>query len=207
MYHTKAMEECPPDIFDLEVVMAGKDSAQKIRQYLWQINGARRDATLVRHPDKPRSPTPPSNRFLANRIRIAMIVNYYLKSMKTESLASVLEGWIPDTGDYKSSLTDLKDGFIREYEHVIANFGCLPTENDLICDSLASRIQSLIELPEYKKIAENLSSLYHEYYTLLDAKQRTPNYNRDDMYNKRMFELCCTMIDKYQAQSPLDISI
>lgn len=210
LYNTfKAMEECPADIFDLEVVMAEKDDAQKIQQYLWQINGARRDATLVRSfgndnlEEWPQ--TDQRDGLLSNHIRIAMILDYYLASQGKASLSEVLEDWSPETGNYKISLGRVKLGFIRDYQRVMGRFEGLLAENRMICNQIAVRIRHLLSNDSCGRIMKRLTRMYEQYYTLLEQRQRSQEKDPETDYQEHLFDLCCNLIDAYQTQSPLDI--
>lgn len=205
----KAMEECPADIFNLEVVMAEKDAQQKVRQYLWQINGAKRDATLVRAYDQDNVDLWPfqdrPNGLLCNQIRNAMIIFYYLKSKEIESLCGALESWTPESGRYKASIERVKDGFIQDYEYSMVRFPGLFGENSEICDAIATRIRRLMGNDECRGIMSRLRDMYERYYRLLEQRQRSEEEAGEKAYQDKLFELCCDLIDAYQSQSALDV--
>lgn len=209
LYNTfKAMEECPADIFDLEVVMSGKNAAQKIQQYLWQINGARRDATLVRSVGEDNlDEWPPKDQkriLLSNHIRIAMILNYYLAVHNQGSLNDVLADWAPESGSYKVSLGKVKQGFIRDYQDVIKRFEGLLDENQTICHEIAERIRHLLADEHCNRIMKRLTTIYEQYYKLLELRQTGQNQSEKDD-QKQLFDLCFNLIDAYQTQPPLDL--
>lgn len=215
----KAMEECPADIFNLEVVMARKDARQKVRQYLWQINGAKRDATLVRSFDKNKVDMWPfqdtedsedgyqngTRRLLYNQIRNSMILRYYLGSGTQGDLRETLRDWCPETGRYSVSLGRVRQGFILDYEDVTARFQGLFTENSEICDAIATRIRRLLKNPQCKRIMCGLSEKYERYYRLLERRQRGQEADAEAVYQDGLFELCCDLIDAYQSQPALDV--
>lgn len=213
----KAMVECPSDIFDLETVMAGQKPEDKIRQFFWQQFAIKRDL-MVPFNENEIIPV-----LLKNNIRIAMIINYYLRQRTAVSnsnadldspseLKKILESWSHDT--YRQEVCDAKNALHTMYSQVYNRFYNLFSENNDICMRIVERIGMTAERPEMKKIIDKLSTYYQDYYARLDQCQAdymsVKKQTQKDALKKdrehRLFGQICSLIDDYQAQKAFDIS-
>lgn len=210
----KAMEECPPDIFDLETVLYGEDECKKIMQYLWQIHGTKREMmmnSMARERSQDISIRDMDKKFLnMNDIRIAMIINCYLKrdsalALRKGPLSSALEDWVPQTGKYAENFNLIKAQFIWNFDYVMSRFEGLVNENTAICMMIIERISILKKDLKCSKIMQKLSGFYKTYYNLLDERQRSALPTAEQTYASRLFSLCCELIDAYQTQDVFDI--
>lgn len=205
-----AMVECPPDIFDLEVVMAGKMPEDKVRQFYWQQYGAKRDlmAPVCETGEDDGKPL-----LIKNVIRTAMVISCYLQEREEpvnsdkpkdhpEELEAVLEDW-GKCGDEKSTeaqvkFSKAKKEFLEIYEWVYHRFQGLFEDNSMICQQIARRLRKLAQKKATGAIIQDLTKFYEQYYTTLNEYQResiTKNERQD-----QLFELDCRLIDTYQYQ-------
>lgn len=192
----RAMVECPPDIFDLEVVMHGKTADEKIRQFFWQQYSAKRDLltpkTIYRDDE--------SKPLLKNDIRSAMVVSYYLHECYNQNdpvmLEAVLEEW--GRSSFKPSYGNARKEFVRVYELVYKRFRHLFQENMRICLQIAQRIRE--QNDEYN-LKQKLASFYQKYYEVLRVYQSsTGDKNAENARYDATFAITCEMIDAYQNQ-------
>lgn len=210
LYSTfKAMEECPPDIFDLETVLVGQTNSKKIEQFLWQIHGTKRDFVMKNRSKAP-AQTAQTSGILKNDIRVSMLITSYLDLVPgenpVEKLMEVLEGWSPVNGTYSDSLDRVRQDFISEFQYVNDRFEGILDETTQMCKRVVEQMRSLVEDPDCKVIMDRLSEYYKRYFGILALRQRDPSDESEQAYQNDLFALCGDLIDEYQSQSPFDIS-
>lgn len=210
-----AMKECPPDIFDLEVVMSGKSPEDKIRQFFWQQYSAKRD---VMFSDSIADVEEGKPLLLKNNIRSAMIVNCYMQQRQNtvdpdkkkdapEELRAVLEEW--GRSDFKPAFAEARSEFLTIYERVYHRFCFLFEQNSMICKQIADRINGLKENDgsKSKDILESLTKYYERYYQALSDYQKGGGCeDRASQRYDRVFDATCDLINQYQPQDSFTIS-
>ena len=203
----KAMEECPPDIFDLEVVMHGKSPEEKIHQFLWQQYSAKRDL-LIRT----------SGLLNKNNIRTAMIISFYLNEKYDKGYDEGYEG--DDPPDSPAHLRDVMDRWIREgfkdnfdiarktilkeYEAIYHRFRWLFSANQQICTLLAQRIRTQLDgTSDEDSIKVRLTGFYESYYQIL-RKFQNDEIKKEERHDM-LFRRICDLIDAYQKQERFEV--
>ena len=209
LYSTfKAMEECPPDIFDLETVLVGQTDNKKIEQFLWQIHGTKREFMMKNRRKAPAQIAQEAG-ILKNEIRVAMLITSYLNLVPGESpvekLTEVLEDWAPENGKYSDSLDRVRQEFISEFQYVNDRFGGILDENTQLCKRVVGLMQLLVADPDCRVIMERLSEMYKRYFGILTLRQRGDSADSEQTYQNDLFALCADLIDEYQSQAPFDI--
>ena len=190
----KAMVECPPDIFDLEVVMHGKTEDEKIRQFFWQQHSAKRDLLTPRAIYRGDDNKP----LLKNDIRSAMVVGYYLRKRYNQDDPVMLEAVLQKWGacDFKPFFENTRKEFVRCYELVYKRFRYILQENDEICGLLSERIAHQVDV---YKLKERLTSFYQSHYDVLTEYQSSAGTAEDENIRyDATFEKTCALIDTYQ---------
>ena len=210
LYSTfKAMEECPPDIFDLETVLVGQTNSKKIEQFLWQIHGTKREFVMKNRSKAP-AQTAQASGILKNDIRVSMLITSYLDLVPGESpvenLMKVLEDWSPENGKYSDSLDRVRQDFISEFQYVNDRFEGILDETTQMCKQVVDQMRLLVADPDCKVIMERLSEKYKRYFGILTLRQRDHSDASEQTYQNDLFALCGDLIDEYQSQSPFDIS-
>lgn len=210
LYSTfKAMEECPPDIFDLETVLVGQTNSKKIEQFLWQVHGTKREFVMKNRSKTPEQ-TAQASGILKNDIRISMLIISYLNLLPGENpvmkLTEVLKDWVPESGEYSDSLDRVRQDFISEFQYVNDRFEGIWDDSTQMCNQVVGQIQLLAEDPDCKSIMERLSKKYECYSQILTQRQRGDSDDSEQKYQNDLFILCTDLIDEYQSQASFDIS-
>lgn len=209
LYSTfKAMEECPPDIFDLETVLVGQTDNKKIEQFLWQIHGTKREFMMKNRRKAPAQIAQEAG-ILKNEIRVSMLITSYLNLAPGESpvekLMKVLEDWAPESGKYSDSLGRVRQEFISEFQYVNDRFEGILDENTQLCKRVVGQMRLLAADPDCRVIMERLSEMYKRYFQILTLRQRGDSATSEQTYQNDLFALCADLIDEYQSQAPFDI--
>lgn len=208
LYSTfKAMEECPPDIFDLETVLVGQTDSKKIEQFLWQIHGTKREFVMKNRKKAPQMAQ--ETGILKNEIRVAMLITGYLNLQSGEDpvkkLTDALADWAPETGKYSDSLDKVRQEFIADFQYVNDRFEGMLDENTDMCKQIVEQIRLLDNNPDCRLIMERLSTMYKRYFEILERRQRGDGNTSEQKYQNELFELCGDLIDEYQSQAAFDI--
>lgn len=209
LYSTfKAMEECPPDIFDLETVLSGQTNSKKIEQFLWQIHGTKREF-MMKNRGKAPAQIAQETGILKNEIRVSMLITSYLDlapgTSPVEDLMKVLKDWVPESGWYSDTLDRVRQEFISEFQYVNDRFEGILDETTEMCRLVADKVRLLGENPDCRPIMERLSKMYQRYFEILERRQRGNAEASEQTYQNELFALCGDLIDEYQSQATFDI--
>lgn len=195
----QALEELPPDLFDVGFVLHAKNPERKIGQFLWQLYATRRDYSSGSILSANQTANDMNYAFLSQTsIRIGFLVDYFLSQLGFQKSDGALHKCLDQWGTSVDKFQIVKSQFIHDYAIYLEYSSPFTASVMELCEMVEIEISALDQLPECVEIMTKLTAFYEQYYMVLDKFQK--DISKQDEFNNNMFILSRNLIEAYQQQ-------